>query len=183
MIVLPFILLTQQGRQFVGIIRSKSKWLLYSFLLGILSCIVVFLIGEFLYQDKPSNWFVYISQSFSAAKIGLTDENKFVLFLIFGAASMIFSPFGEEFLFRGIIHKSFTNKFGDNKASRIDSSAFALTHLAHFGIVYSNNTWKFILIPALLWVIIIYFTGRLFHFCRVKANSIYGAVICHAGFN
>ncbi len=183
MIGLPFVLLTKKGRQFVAIIRSKSQWLLYSFLLGVVSCIVVFLIGEFLYQDTPSNWFVYISKSFSAVKTGLTDDNKFVYFLIFGAVSMIFSPFGEEFLYRGIIHKSFANKFGDNKASIIDSSAFALTHLAHFGIIYSNNTWKFILIPALLWVIIIYFTGRLFHFCKAKTNSIYGAVICHAGFN
>lgn len=184
MIVLPFLVLTKKGRHFVGIKRVKSlKWFLYSFLLGVISCIFVFLIGKVLFDGTLSNWFVYISKSFSIDKIGLTNENKFVFFAIFAMVSMIFSPFGEEFLYRGIIHKSFANNFGDNKASIIDSAAFAVTHLAHFGIFYSNNKWNLISVPALLWVIIIYLTGRLFHLCKVKTGSVFGAVISHAGFN
>lgn len=184
MIVLPFLLLTKKGRYFVGVRKVKSfKWLLFSFLLGIISCIIVFLIGQVMFDGTLSNWFVYISKSFSIDKIGLTDDNKIVFFAIFAIVSMIFSPFGEEFLYRGIIHKSFASKVGDNKASIIDSSAFAITHLAHFGIIYSNNRWELMLVPALLWIIIIYLTGRLFHFCKVKTDSIFGAVISHAGFN
>lgn len=184
MIILPFLLLNKKGRKFVGISEVKSiKWLSYSFLLGILSCIVIYLLAQFSFGDTTNNWFLYISKSFGAAKIGLTDDNKFTLFLIFAVISMIFSPLGEEFLFRGIIHKSFASKFGDNKASMIDSSAFALSHLAHFGIVYIDNSYRLLYFPALLWVIIIYLTGRLFYFCKVKTQSIYGSVICHAGFN
>lgn len=184
MIVLPLLLLTKKGRQFVSIRRAKSfKWLLFSFLLGVISCTLIYLIGQLLFDSTLSNWFIYISKSFSAAKVGLTPDNKFVFFLVFATVSMIFSPFGEEFLYRGIIHKSFASKLGENKASIVDSSAFALTHLAHFGIIYSNNTWRFLLVPAILWIIIIYLTGRLFHFCKIKTNSVFGAVICHAGFN
>ncbi len=184
MILVPFVLLTKQGRQLIGIISSRSfKWMAFSFILGIISCAIVFLIGQLLFDNTSSNWFVYISKSFSVSKIGLTEDNKLIFFLIFAFVSMIFSPIGEEFLFRGIIHKSFENKFGVNKASIIDSSAFAFTHLAHFGIIYVNNSWKLLLVPAILWVIIIYFLGRLFHLCKVKTNSIFGAVICHAGFN
>ncbi|NNL15958.1 MAG: CPBP family intramembrane metalloprotease [Flavobacteriaceae bacterium] len=181
---MPFILLARKGRNFIGIKKPQSyKWLFYSFLLGIASCIVVFTIAQFTFGDSINNWFVYISQSFGAARNGLTPDNKIFIFLVFAIISMIFSPFGEEFLYRGVIHKSFASKFGENKASVIDSSAFALTHLAHFGIVYINNSWKLLFVPALLWVIIIYFTGRLFHFCKVKTSSVFGAVFCHAGFN
>lgn len=184
MILLPFFFLSKKGRNFVGIGKPESfRWLFYSFLLGIVSCIAAFIVAQSIFGDSISNWFVYISKSFGAAQTGLTPDNKIYIFFIFAIISMIFSPFGEEFLYRGIIHTSFANKFGKNKASIIDSSAFALTHLAHFGIVYINDSWKFLSVPALLWVIIIYFTGRLFNFCRVKTNSVFGAVICHAGFN
>ena len=184
MIVLPFFLLTKTGRNIVGIKKPDSfRWLIYSFLLGIVSCVVIYAIAQSTFGDSISNWFVYISKSFGAAQNGLTPNNKIYIFSVFAIISMIFSPFGEEFLYRGIIHASFTSKLGKNKASIIDSSAFALTHLAHFGIVYINGSWKFLLVPALLWVIIIYFTGRLFNFCKEKTDSVYGAVICHAGFN
>lgn len=184
MIILPFLLLSKKGRYYVDIKKPGSfKWSVLSFFLGILSCIVIFTIAQSAFGDTVNNWFVYISKSFGAAKIGLSQDNKFYIFLVFAIISMIFSPFGEEFLYRGIIHKSFAEKFGHNKASVLDSTAFAITHLAHFGIVYIDNSWKFLAIPALLWVIVIYFTGRLFYFCKIKSNSVFGAVLCHAGFN
>ena len=49
---------------------------------------------------------------------------------------MTFSPIGEELFYRGIVHGSFTGRFGEQKASFFDSLTFAITHLAHFGIVY-----------------------------------------------
>ena len=184
MIILSFLLLSKKGRNYVGIKKPKSfKWSALSFILGILSCIAIFSLAQYAFGDTLNNWFVYISKSFGAARTGLNQDNKLFIFLVFAIISMIFSPFGEEFLYRGIIHKSFAEKFGDNNASVLDSSAFAITHLAHFGIVYINDSWNLLVIPALLWVIIIYFTGRLFHFCKIKTKSVYGAVLCHAGFN
>ncbi len=184
MIILPFLLLSKKGWNNVGIKKPQSfKWLFYSFLLGIVSCFVIYSFAQLTFGDSISNWFVYIAKSFGAAQSGLTIDNKIYIFSLFAIISMIFSPFGEEFLYRGIIHISFASKFGKNRASIIDSSAFALTHLAHFGIVYINDSWKFLVVPSLLWVIIIYFTGRLFNFCKEKTDSVFGSVICHAGFN
>ncbi len=183
--ITPFVLLTKQGRRTMGMKKPKNYiWLIYSFFFGIIICTLVYLIGSWLYQSSIDNWFVYISNSYSSIPTdALEGSNRNSYFIIFAVIGMTFSPIGEELLYRGLIHQSLVSRFGNNKASIIDSLAFAITHLAHFGIIYSNNTWKFILIPALLWVIIIYFTGRLFHFCKAKTNSIYGAVICHAGFN
>ena len=104
-------------------------------------------------------------------------------FAIFAIIGMTFSPIGEELLYRGLIHQSFVPKFGNNKASILDSLAFAVVHLAHFGIIYTNGNWKFLIIPAILWITLMFLTSRLFYYCKIKTDSIYGAIIGHAGFN
>lgn len=185
MAITPFILLSKQGRTTIGITRIKSyAWLTASFVMGALLCALVFLIGSGLYGYGNSNWFVYISQSYGAIpESALGGPEKWTYFLIFAAVGMTFSPIGEEFLYRGLIHRCFTNRFGENGASVIDSSAFALVHLAHFGIIFSAGGWEFLPVPALLWMTLMYMAGRLFYICRKKTGSVYGAVISHAGFN
>jgi len=183
--VTPFILLTQKGRKIIGISKTrKYSWLLYSFLIGITVCVIVYFIGELFYQNSISHWFVYISKSYGAIPIEeLEGKNMHAYFAVFALIGMTFSPIGEELLYRGLIHQSFILKFGDNKASIIDSLAFAIVHLAHFGIIYVNGTWKFLFVPALLWMFLMFMTSRIFYFCKLKTNSIYGAILSHAGFN
>jgi hypothetical protein len=96
---------------------------------------------------------------------------------------MTFSPIGEELFYRGVVHASFALEKSENTASIWDSIAFSLTHLAHFGIVFIDGKWKFIFIPALLWVTGMFFASRLFYLCKQKTKSLLGAVVCHAGFN
>jgi membrane protease YdiL (CAAX protease family) len=96
---------------------------------------------------------------------------------------MTFSPIGEELFYRGIVHGSFAVNFGEQKASLADSSAFALTHLAHFGIVYISASWHFLFVPALLWVLSMFLASLAFTKCKEKTGSILGAIICHAAFN
>ena len=96
---------------------------------------------------------------------------------------MIFSPIGEEFLYRGVIHGSFVSKFGEIKASVFDSLAFAFTHLAHFGIIYIAGNWSFLPVPALLWIVSMFFVSQIFFRCKLMCDSIFGAVFSHAGFN
>ena len=96
---------------------------------------------------------------------------------------MTFSPIGEELLYRGLIHQCFVPRYGRNKASIIDSLAFGITHLAHFGLIFSLGEWQFLPIPALLWVLLTFVSSRLFYYCKQKSGSIYGAILCHAGFN
>jgi membrane protease YdiL (CAAX protease family) len=72
---------------------------------------------------------------------------------------------------------------GNNKASIVDSMAFAVVHLAHFGIIYSSGTLELVLMPAILWMVLMFLSSRLFFYCKSKTKSIYGAIISHAGFN
>ena len=68
-------------------------------------------------------------------------------------------------------------------SNKINSTAFALTHLAHFGIIYLLGSWRFLLIPALLWVFSMFVASRIFFICKEKTGSILGAIISHAAFN
>jgi membrane protease YdiL (CAAX protease family) len=180
----PFLFLTKKGRRDIGIKKPANYfWLFYSFILGITICIIIYAIGVLLYKNSVSHWFVYISRSYSASGIALSTSQKFTYFLIYSLTGITFSPIGEELFYRGIVHASFAVDFGENKASILDSLAFALTHLAHFGIVYIAGGWQFLLIPALIWVTSMFITSRIFFFCKEKTGSILGAIVSHAAFN
>ncbi|MDH3697061.1 MAG: CPBP family intramembrane metalloprotease [Flavobacteriaceae bacterium] len=185
MLLTPFLLLKKEGRINIGLKRPGNiKWLFYSFLLGIFACVLIFFLGTYLYQSTIENWFVYISNSYGSIPAdGLIGDNRLIYFVIFAVIGMTFSPIGEELLYRGLIHQSFVPEFGPNKASIIDSVAFAIVHLAHFGLVYVSGSWKILFIPAVLWMILMFLSSRLFFYCKSKTGSIFGAILCHAGFN
>lgn len=96
---------------------------------------------------------------------------------------MTFSPIGEELFFRGIVHSSFAKSIGEKKASIVDGSAFALTHISHFGLVFINSKWEFFTIPTIIWVTSMFLVSVLFFTFRKYAGSISGAMICHSAFN
>ncbi|MCP3933232.1 MAG: CPBP family intramembrane metalloprotease [Bacteroidetes bacterium] len=180
----PWIFLSKFGRSKIGLKRAEyPKWIVYGFFLGILFCSFMFLIINELYGDSIGNWFLYISNSYSNIPENITHSDKLIYFIIYAFISMIFSPIGEELFYRGIIHECFASKWNDKIATIIDSSAFALTHLAHFGIIYHLGQWSFLLFPSILWVIFIFFIGVLFYVIRKKSGSILGSIVCHAGFN
>ena len=182
--ILPFLLLNREGRKQIGIRKTKKPVsLLFSFLLGMGICIPVFLLGFGLYGLTTDNWFVYISRSYSGGLPAELGEARFIYFAIFAVISMIFSPIGEELMYRGFIHRCFEDQFGQKRASQIDSAAFALTHLAHFGILYTASGWEFRPIPALLWVLATFSISRFFFYCKQQSGSLLGPILCHSGFN
>ena len=143
----------------------------------------MFLMAKLLFAETVSNWFVYISNSYAVPKASLSESDRLIYFIIYAVIGMTFSPIGEELFYRGLVHGSFATDFGDRKASMLDSLAFALTHLAHFGIVYFSGHWSFLFFPALLWVFFMFIASRLFFFCKQKTGSILGAISSHAGYN
>jgi uncharacterized protein len=183
MLLAPFVLLTKNGRNRIGMVRPVSfTWLMHSFFIGLSFSIFVFIIGKLLYHDSIRNWFVYISRSYPLP-VEVIDQQKITYFIIFAVIGMTFSPVGEELLYRGLIHQSFSTRFGHPTASHIDSLAFALTHLAHFGIIWSGERWEVLIIPSIFWVALTYSASRLFFLCKVRTGSIAGAIVCHAAFN
>ncbi len=184
MMLSPLIFLTKEGRRGIGIVKPvRYDWLLYSALAGIAMCTFTFLTAKFFFGNTMSNWFVYISKSYAVSSAPLSTPDRLIYFIIYSVIGMTFSPIGEELFYRGIVHASFVAKYGEGKASLFDSLAFALTHLAHFGIVYISGHWKFLFIPSLLWVFFMFITSRLFFIYKIKTGSIIGAIVCHAAFN
>ena len=180
--IIPFILLTKYGRKGIGLKRPAHWWRIgVSFLSGGVICLAIFGLFSFLYGQSVENAFVYIGGNNPSS--GITGDDKLLYFTIAVIPSMIFSPIGEEFLYRGIIHGCFVPKFGETKASYFDSLAFALTHVAHFGIVYTQGTWCFLPIPALLWVFSMFIVSQVFFRCKLYCDSLWGAIAAHSGFN
>ncbi|MCD8080047.1 MAG: CPBP family glutamic-type intramembrane protease [Bacteroides sp.] len=179
----PLIFLTRQGRKEIGLRRPRSfLWLPASFLAGGLCCMMVFVLFGWLFSNPTHQPLNYIAGA-GAVPAEISDSDRLTYFIIASIPSMLFSPIGEELLYRGLIHGSFTGQFGETRASVFDSLAFALTHLAHFGIIYQNGHWHFLWLPALLWVVCMFVTSQVFFRCKQTAGSLYGAIFSHAGFN
>jgi len=179
----PFIFLSRYGRRQIGITGSKKySWLLIAFTGGLAASILIYFLGQTLYGNTYENWYKYIGKSYKIpATINQHDKNT--LFTIMAITGMTFSPIGEELFFRGIVHASFAKSFGDKNASAVDSSAFAITHISHFGMVFINNQWTFLTAPTLLWVLSMFLVSVLFFIFKKYSGSILGAIICHAAFN
>ena len=181
---LPYIFLNKAGRRAIGIRKPKSGLgILIGILVGGGFCAIVWLLGDMLYGTTVNNWLVYISNSYSLPQDIDWEAQQFTFFMIFGITSMIFSPIGEELMYRGGIHRCFSDSLGEHGASYVDSAAFAITHLAHFGILFVDNSWEFRVIPALLWVILMFLASRIFFFAKQRSGSILGAILSHACFN
>jgi membrane protease YdiL (CAAX protease family) len=174
----PLLLLKKAGRREMGLRKSsRALWLLWGFLLGCGMCLLLFACTRLLFGTEISNPFVYIASGTT------TSSQSATYFLIYMVIIMTFSPIGEELFYRGVVHQAFREQLGDRKASLIDSAAFALTHLAHFGIVYAAGAWKFLALPAMLWVSAMFLTCLVFNRVRKESGSILGAILTHAGFN
>lgn len=181
--LMPLVFLSKYGRKKVGIQKTKKiETLILSFALGVAFSLLLYFIGKEAYGGSYQNWYEYIGKSYNIPK-GISGNDKFILFAIMATTGMIFSPIGEELFFRGIVHGSFAKSIGEKKASIVDSLAFALTHVAHFGLVFVSGTWSFYLIPSLIWVVGMFIASILFFRMKKSSSSLTGAVFCHAGFN
>jgi len=181
--LVPVVFLSAKGRKEIGIRKvTKPIWLLYSFLLGGFFFVCTFLIFYLLYGYSMDNCFVYMARVY-AVPPEVLETARLQFFLLSATISMLFSPVGEELLYRGVIHAGFATNVGEKKASLLDSLIFAIVHLPHFGILYIADKWTVPIIPAILWFSAMFFLGRLFFVCKQMCGSIWGAVLAHAGFN
>lgn len=184
MMWMPFLLLTRNGRQQMGWTKPINLLvLLGSLLWGMLACSALFALFYGLYGTSISNAFVYIARTYSQLPSPMDADSRLLFFLIFSAISMTFSPIGEELFYRGLLHENFAKTLGEQKAAHIDAVAFAGVHLAHFGLIVDQNTWRFLPVPALCWTAGLWATCLLFSQMRRRSRSILGAILTHAGFN
>jgi membrane protease YdiL (CAAX protease family) len=130
-----------------------------------------------------SNPFAYIALSYSNVPALPTEQDRLIYFIVFAVIGMLFSPIGEEVLYRGLAHEGFAAQLGDRRAALIDAAAFAVTHLAHFGVVFVAGEWAFLPLPALFWVAAMFAASLTFYGFRKLTGSLVGAIVAHAGFN
>lgn len=181
--IAPFIFLSKKGQRKIGITKPKKySWILIAFVCGLIASILLYLLGKGLYGNSFENWYQYIGKSYNIPT-GISANDKSILFAIMALTGMTFSPIGEELFFRGIVHSSFEKSIGEKKASIVDSTAFALTHISHFGLVFIYNKWTLFTFPTIIWVSSMFLVSILFFKFRKKNDSIVGAMICHSAFN
>lgn len=182
MLLFPYMILDQKSRKQLWITpKTKKSFLIIGFLLGLCMALLVGFIGEGLFGQQISNWYIYIRESYRID--AMQNQSYLLVFTLSACISMIFSPLGEEVFFRGFVHQGLQTRFSPRFATVLDSAAFALVHLCHFGIVFQLGNWTFLPIPSLLWVLLMFLTALLFSFVRNKSNSLWGAILSHAGFN
>lgn len=179
----PFLFLSRSGRRKVGIVATKKySWLLMAAIAGLAASVLLHFMGQILYGNSYENWYVYIGKSYQIPA-EIDEKSKAILFIIMALTGMTFSPIGEELFFRGIVHESFAKSIGDTKASFVDSTAFAITHISHFGLIFLDGRWTLLKIPALLWVLSMFLVSIMFFLFKKHSGSILGAIVCHAAFN
>ncbi|MGO4689194.1 CPBP family intramembrane glutamic endopeptidase [Glaciibacter sp. 2TAF33] len=184
MIALPWVLLTREGRRDIGLVRpSRWRWVIPAAAAGAASAILVHLVATMLWGSTTSSPFVYISLSYANVPAALEDGDRLVFFIIFAIIGMLFSPIGEEVLYRGLAHEALATRWGTRGAALIDAGAFAFTHLAHFGLVFIAGAWAFLPLPAVFWVAAMFLASLMFYGFRKLTGSLGGAIVAHAGFN
>ena len=115
-----------------------------------------------------------LKESLGSIPDGTSLETKFWIVTI---PAMIFSPIGEEFLYRGYILKSFSDEWGPKVGQLIQAGAFAFVHLAHYGLM------QFQPLLILIWIPSMFLTALVFGWIVQKSDSLWPAVAAHAIFN
>lgn len=147
------------------------------------ACLAIYEAVTAFWGRTVENPFAYITGTYSNVPDSPSDTDRLIYFVIYAVIGMLFSPIGEELLYRGIPHESLASRLRDRGVALVDAGAFAVIHLAHFGIVFVAGAWSFLPIPALLWVAAMFLSSLGFYAFRVLTGSILGAIVAHAAFN
>lgn len=179
----PFLLLSSEGRKQIGLIKpTRPRWLLWGFLLGMGSAIILYLIGYFIYGNTTDHWYTSVMNTFNRGTIIQDIRPNYLFFLLFALPTMIFSPIGEEFFFRGIMQEAFAEKWRTKTSTLVEAAFFGITHLAHHGLMTTTQGYR-LLPSAFPWIVLMMSVSILLSWVRNQSGSIWGAVLCHAGFN
>ncbi len=181
---LPIIFLSKTGRREIGLRKPPQiQWLLWGFLLGLGFAFLYFLLGIGLYGNTIENWFINISTQFLPADTSSWGMSKIELFLIVTTPAIIFSPIGEEFYFRGMIHESAKRRWNQKKGATINALAFSGIHLLHHGVIVNETGLHVLWISGLIFFCLMMALSVVLTVIRTRTTSIWPAVFLHAGFN
>jgi membrane protease YdiL (CAAX protease family) len=180
---LPFLFFSRQGRAAIGIKQAENKaWILLGILFGLAGGFAVYGVGYALFGNGENNWYVSLLNSYQIDD-SMRQMPTFALFLIFTIPAMLFSPVGEEFFFRGMIHESAIEAGASGTAVWWNALAFAAVHLLHHGITLGSARLRILPISGVIWFFLMLGLSWIFTQCRLRSGSIWPAVLAHAAFN
>jgi len=182
MIATPWLLLSREGRQAAGIRRGGSPAMYAAALVfGVTAASLCHLIGYGLFGTGVDNWYVSVANSFRAQPTpGLSTMQ---LYLIFTIPGILFSPFGEEIFFRGVLQRSLEGRFSTRTSTLIEAGWFGAAHLIHHGLLLTAAGVSLLWKSAPLWFLLMTALSIGFAWLRKKAGAVWPAVAAHAAFN
>jgi len=181
---LPFLVLTAQGRREIGLRKqgNSPSALALSALAGACSGFAVYAAGMALYGASPDNWCVSIRDEFQIGQLRASMPLG-AAFVAIVLPAMIFSPIGEEILFRGLLHQSFVRRWSVPVATVVNGLAFGLVHLHVHGIWHDAAGFHLRLVSGALMVLLMAGVSAVFTLCRLRSGSLYAAMIAHSACN
>jgi len=182
MIATPWLLMSREGRQAAGIRRGGSLATYGGALaFGVAAASLCHLIGYGLFGSGADNWYVSVANSFRAQPTpGLATWQ---LYLIFTIPGILFSPFGEEIFFRGVLQRALESRFSARASTLIEAAWFGAAHLIHHGLMVTAAGVSLLWKSAPLWFLLMTGLSIGFALLRKKAGSVWPAVAAHAAFN
>lgn len=183
MAALPWILLSPYGRRSIGLqVPSGKAPYALALTCGVAAALLCFTLGMLLYGATMDNWFVSIATSFrrTAPTAGLSI---WMLHLMITVPACIFSPIGEEIFFRGVLQNALEEKLSVRSSTCVEAGLFGLVHLCHHGLSVTATGVSLNVVPAAVWVALMFATACLFAWLRRRHASLWPAMAAHAAFN
>jgi membrane protease YdiL (CAAX protease family) len=152
-----------------------SVYILYGSLLTVLFVLVSYALHYYVVDFSSSNFMALVAKQ----NIGfgmITKYNAWQYFPIAAIGFVTISPLTEEPFFRGLLMKSFENRFPALSANLLQAFLFSFIHLAYFWLIEFNLG---IIIPTFLGMPI----GILFGWTVQKTDSLISSIILHAVHN
>lgn len=176
---LPWLLSSKASRRAMGFNGSVSThWLLTGPVAALILLVIIILTSWVFFGDSEANWLVQHAIYLDETLMSLPPEtDTLVRFAVATLPAMLFSPLAEEFLYRGFMLTDFSMRWGKSAAMLIQASAFALLHLAHYGLSPFQPDLIAVFIPSM------FAAGLVFGWIRHKSGSIWIAVWSHSVFN
>ena len=176
---LPWLLASPAGRRRMGFRMPKSgRWFVLgpTVALGVLALCAAIAWGFF--GSGTANWFVHHARTLQVPLDRLPPGTSVLTqFGVVTLPALLFSPLAEEFLYRGVILTSVSARWGTRVGMGVQAAAFALVHLAHYGLAPVQPLLIAVWVPSMA------LAALAFGWIVQKSGSVWCAVGAHAAFN
>jgi membrane protease YdiL (CAAX protease family) len=176
---LPWLLSPRPARRLLGFRAPRAVgWFAWGALGAIGALGVCAAAAWVAFGAGESNWFVHharaLQEPLSRVPEGMSLLGRFAV--VTGPA-LLFSPLGEEILFRGYLRSVLAARWGEVAAQWGQAIAFGLVHLAHYGMMPLQPVLIALWVPSMVGV------GLVFGWVVRRSGSVWCAVAAHAVFN